>query len=483
MSQTFFWYDFETYGIDPARDWPAQFAGIRTDANFQEIGEPVNIYCKLPPDQLPSPEACLVTHITPDEANQKGFCEADFIRQINEQFSRPNTCVLGYNSIRFDDEVTRHSLYRNFFDPYAREWQNGCSRWDLVDLVRLCAALRPEGIVWPRNEDGTNSLKLDQLTVANGIAHEQAHDALSDVRATIAMAKLVRERQPKLFDYVLNNRLKVQVARQLDVMTGSPKPVIHISGMYSSARHCLGVVAPLAAHPVNKNEIAVYDLSVDPTEFLGLSSVEMQYRMFTSSEELNKRGMTRLPIKTIHINKAPVVVPLGTFRKEDQLRLNFDMGACERHYDLLFADNKKLRELRKKLAEVFAPREREAVDDPDLMLYRGGFFSRNDRSLMDRLRSTPPQDLGSQMLPFEDGRLEEMLFRYRARNWPEFLNAEEQNLWREHCRQRIMKGVGGRSLGYNDYQAHLQEMISEETDDSRRQVLLKVHAYTEALPK
>ncbi|WP_281645572.1 exodeoxyribonuclease I [Parendozoicomonas sp. Alg238-R29] len=471
---TFYFYDFETFGTDPARDWPCQFAGIRTDGNFREIGEPLNIYCRLPDDQLPHPEACLMTGITPDEANEKGVCEAAFIARINQEFSVPNTCVLGYNTIRFDDEVTRHSLYRNFQDPYAREWKNGCSRWDLIDVVRLCAALRPDGISWPRREDGTHSFKLEDLTKANGIVHEGAHDALSDVRATIAMARLVREVQPKLFDFVLSHRLKHQVAKQLDTISFRPRPVVHISGKYPAAKHCMAIVAPLGGHPTMKNEVIVYDLSVDPTPLLELSAEDIRHRMFTSTQVLQDEGVARIPVKTIRLNRSPIVVPWKTAREEDCERIGLDRSLCMKHYDMLFAESEVAKALRLKMAEVFNSGEREDSDDPDLMLYSGGFFSNEDRNLMAQIVNTPPVDLAGLSLPFSDGRLEEMLFRYRARNWPEYLNDQERVEWQVFRKQRLGHGE---KLNFQIYFERLESLLAEEVNPGRREVLINLYNY------
>jgi exodeoxyribonuclease-1 len=100
----------------------------------------------------------MVTGITPQEAREKGVNEAEFARRIHDLFTVPNTCVVGYNNIRFDDEVTRNIFYRNFYDPYAWSWQNRNSRWDLLDIMRACYALRPEGINWPENDEGLTEL-------------------------------------------------------------------------------------------------------------------------------------------------------------------------------------------------------------------------------------------------------------------------------------------------------------------------------------
>src|SRR5690606_8867344 len=207
------------------------------------IGEPLVQYCQPPQDLLPHPDACLITGITPQLARAKGIPENQFIANIHRELSAPGTCSVGYNSIRFDDEVTRYTLYRNFYDPYEREWRNGNSRWDIIDMVRACRALRPDGIEWPNNDDGKPSFELEHLTAANNLKHEAAHDALSDVYATIAVARLVKTRQPKLFDYLLKLRSKHEVAALLNL--AQRKPVLHVSGMFPAERGCVALVLPL----------------------------------------------------------------------------------------------------------------------------------------------------------------------------------------------------------------------------------------------
>ncbi|HEY3487270.1 MAG TPA: exodeoxyribonuclease I, partial [Gammaproteobacteria bacterium] len=232
MSTSFYWFDYETSGVDPARDRPVQFAGVRTDADFRPIGEPLTIYCRFSDDILPQPDSCLITGITPQLANARGMNEVEFARRIHEELSQPGTCAVGYNSIRFDDEVTRYLFYRNFYDPYEREYKNGNSRWDIIDMVRMCYALRPEGISWPQHEDGAPSFRLEHLSKANGIKHEAAHDALSDVYATIGMAKLIKEKQPRLYEYLYNLRQKQEVSRLLNLR--DRQPLLHTSSMFPS---------------------------------------------------------------------------------------------------------------------------------------------------------------------------------------------------------------------------------------------------------
>ncbi|MDD5273800.1 MAG: exodeoxyribonuclease I, partial [Methylovulum sp.] len=321
-SLSLYWHDYETFGIDPQRDRPAQFAGVRTDVDFNVLDTPLVIYCQLPADSLPHPDACAITGITPQLAGQKGVCEADFIRLIHAQLARPNTCTLGYNSIRFDDEVTRNGLYRNFYDAYAREWQHGNSRWDLLDVVRAAKALRPDGLQWPLDADGKPSFRLDQLTVANGIAHGNAHDALADVYATIALAKLIKDKQPRLYGFLWQHKGKDGALQLLQL--GSFTPVVHVSGMYPASGDCLAIVMPLCKHPGNNNGVIVYDLSVDPEPLLALSAEQIRQRLFTASQDLPE-GVSRIPLKTVHINKCPVLAPLSVIRPEDAERLRLNL--------------------------------------------------------------------------------------------------------------------------------------------------------------
>ncbi|NOX91750.1 MAG: exodeoxyribonuclease I [Gammaproteobacteria bacterium] len=470
-----YWHDYETFGVDPRRDRPVQFAGIRTDLDLNVIGEPLNVFCKPANDFLPHPKACLVTGITPQQALAEGVPEAEFIRQIHDEFSRPNTCVTGYNNLRFDDEVTRFTLYRNFFDAYAREWQNGNSRWDIIDVARLTHALRPEGIVWPTHENGKASFRLEQLTAANGIVHDAAHDAVSDVLATIAMARLIREKQPRLYNYVFTHRSKQAVAQQLNVI--NPIPVLHVSSMYPAERGCISLVAPLAQHPTNKNEIIVYDLRIDPAQFFSLNEEELKGRLFARQNELPE-SCIRLPVKTIHINKSPVVVPAKTLTPDAAARWQLDPQLAQQHLDQLLAQSS----FTKKLQEIYRTPAFEDISDPDFMLYSGGFFSNDDRARMEDIRNTPPENLAGLDLPFKDKRLAEMLFRYRARNYPDTLNDVEKNRWEEFRMARLTGASSGAGTSFDEYNECIAQLRdSGELNSAQRALLDKLDDYSQML--
>jgi exodeoxyribonuclease-1 len=433
VTSSIFWYDYETTGINPRNDRALQVAGIRTDAELNEIAAPINIYCQPSEDILPHPAACVITGITPDRLAEQGLSEADFMTRVHAELSAPGTCGAGYNTLRFDDEVTRYSLYRNFFDPYAREWQGGNSRWDLIDVVRTAYALRPEGIVWPE-EDGRVTLKLERLTAANGIDHGQAHDALSDVRATIALARLVREKQPKLYDYLFQLRSKQRVQDQIRLM----QPVVHISGRFSAARHYLGVVLPLAWHPQNRNALIVCDLHQDPSPLLEHDADTLRARLYTRRDDLLE-GELPVPLKLLHINRCPVVAPLSVLRPEDQVRLQLDMANYRQHVQRLTEGRELWQD---KLKAVYGREDFTPSEDPEQQLY-DGFLGDRDRRLCDQVRTAEPEHLARDEWPFDDARLPELLFRYRARNFADTLSVEEQDRWEVFCRKRLSDAGSG----------------------------------------
>ncbi|MBR7791471.1 exodeoxyribonuclease I [Undibacterium sp. FT147W] len=470
---TFLWHDYETFGAVPRRDRPAQFAAIRTDAELNEIGDELMLYCQPAPDFLPDPQACLITGITPQTCLQLGVPEHEFAKQIEAAFAQPGTIGVGYNTIRFDDEVTRFLFWRNLIDPYAREWQNNCSRWDILDVVRTAYALRPEGITWPRNEEGKVSFRLEHLTAANGLSHEAAHDALSDVRATIAMARLLKEKNPRLFDFCLSLRKKDRVMEEI----GWPvqKPFLHITGMIPAERGCISVMWPLAMHPTNKNEIIVWDLSADPSELFSLSSAEIQQRMFSKSSDLPE-GVSRLPIKTIHINKSPIVISnLKTLSAERAAHWGIDMTAVMTHAASA-ANAPDMAAIWEAVFDRSAANSSSADNDVDEDLYNG-FIGNGDRRLLNELRALPAEQLAQASAHFQDNRLEELLFRYRARNFPATLNADEAETWEQHRAARLHEGLCN-AMTVEQFFERI-DLLSEDADERAEEILGALYDYAE----
>lgn len=430
---SFYWHDYETWGATPSIDRPSQFAGVRTDEDLNILGEPLVIYCKPPEDVLPQPEACLVTGITPQHARQHGLSEPEFIARIHAELIQPGTCTVGYNSLRFDDEITRYTLYRNFYDPYEREWRNGNSRWDIIDMMRMVHALRPEGIEWPK-VDGITSFKLEGLTEANGISHASAHDAFSDVEATIALARLVKTKKPELYQYVLANKSKQAISKKIDI--ASKKPMLHISSRFPAARGCAGLVVPLAAHPSNGNAVIVYDLSVDPSPLEHLSAEELANRVFVSNDELPE-GVERLPIKLVHLNKCPILLPTKMLDDKAAKRFGIDKDVCEQHWRMLLN-----MEVEYKVRELYKLQRFDKKTDPEQMLY-DGFINDQDKQRMRELREANEADLTSTRFVFEDSRLNSILLSYKARHYPNALSAEERSEWQELKHARLIDGQPG----------------------------------------
>lgn len=424
---TFYVHDYETFGKNPALDRPVQFAGVRTDDDFNIIDDPLVIYCAPANDYLPQPEAVLITGITPRYALKHGVNEAEFCQKIHQQFSVAGTCTLGYNNIRFDDEVSRNIFYRNFYDPYAYNWQNGNSRWDLLDVVRACYALRPQGINWPKNANGLPSFQLEHLAKANGIQHLKAHDAMSDVYATIELAKLVKQAQPLLFKYFYHHRSKHKIKALINIENMTP--LVHVSGMFGVRRSNISLVAPLAWHPENKNAVIVCDLAADISP-LSLDVNTLREHLYTPKDSLNRQQIT-IPLKLVHINKCPILAPVNTWREKETKRLKIDLQYCLNQLESL-RQNPQITEKVNALFKQMTARPK--VNNVDTQLYCG-FFNDTDHNTIKKIQQTSPQNLPALNFCFQDPRLETLLFRFRARNYHNTLDDTEQRRWLEYRKE------------------------------------------------
>ena len=466
MTATFLFYDLETFGADPRRTRIAQFAAIRTDAELDEIEEPVSFFVKPADDLLPAPIATLITGIAPQDALRDGVNEAAAFARINDEMARPGTCSAGYNSLRFDDEFVRHGLYRDFYDPYEREWRGGNSRWDLLDALRLMHALRPEGIAWRAREDGGGtSFKLEHLAEDNGLRIGDAHEALSDVRATVGLARLFRKAQPRLWDYALKLRDKRFAGALLD--TTAMSPLLHVSQRYPASRMSAAPVLPLARHPSIDNRVIVFDLASDPESLLDLDAETILSRMYLRRDQLGE-GEGRVALKEVHLNKCPSLVAWDHLRDADFERLGIDPAEAEARAARLRAVGPALAE---KLRKVYAAEREREPGDVDAALY-DGFIDDADRRLFPQLRSTPPEALGTANFAFRDPRLPELLFRYRARNWPATLSAGERARWDAYRRERLLADSGLSESTLPAFFAEIETLRGEHAGNDAKLALL-----------
>ncbi len=450
MSETFLWHDYETFGADTRRDRPAQFAAVRTDAALEPVGEPLVLYCRPADDVLPHPDACLITGITPQQARAEGLPENEFAAAIAEVMERPGTCSVGFNNFRFDDEVTRHLFWRNFFDPYAREYANGNSRFDLIDLTRMTRALRPDGLNWPDRDDGTPSFRLEHLAAANGLDTRRAHDALADVEATLGLARLIRGAQPRLWNWALQLRQRHVASGLLE----SGKPLLHSSARLPARWCATAPVLPLAGHPSIRSQWLVWNLREHPGPYLDLAEEQLADLLWTPAADLPD-GRERLPVKLVRVNRCPMLAPMTVLDEAAASRLAIDPRQTEKHARLLSDAPEFIRRLQALFDQPATP-----AADPELALY-GGFVPKADLVLRDRIRTMTVEQLSALAEPFRDERLNELLFRYRARLWPDRLDDEERIRWKRYCRRRLVDDPELAVLRIDDYRARLQTLMGE----------------------
>ena len=466
MAQTFFFYDLETSGLNPRQDRIMQFAGQRTDMNLEPIGEPYNLLVMLNDDTLPSPDALMVTGITPQKTVEEGYTEAQFARMLSEEIFTPDTIAVGFNNIRFDDEFIRHLLWRNFHDPYEWSWKDGRSRWDLLDVVRLTRALRPEGINWPLDDKGEPSNRLELITSANGIAHENAHDALADVTALIAVTKLIKQKQPQLYDYLLKMRDK-KVVQQL-VNVDDKKPFVYASGRYDKEFAKTTVAFPLTTS--RNGGVVVYDLRYDPTPFVGLSEEKLAAKIFASWEERQAENFVKLPVKELQYNRCPAVAPLGVLEQGDGWqKISLDLKTVQKHQNILL----KHPDFAEKLRSIFENKPAfKKLPDPEAQLY-DGFLNDRDRLRVEAVRNADERELADFYPEFQDERLTPLLLHYKARNFPRSLSEDDLAQWEIWRAQHLQAQLPG-------FMASLQRLASTATDEQQF-ILQELQLWAEAV--
>lgn len=429
---TYYFYDLETSGLNPRLDRIMQFAGQRTDLDFNPIGEPDNILVTLADDTLPSPGAIMVTGITPQSTKQDGMTEREFCEFLLEKVATPSTTIMGYNSVRFDDEFVRHTLWRNFHDPYEWQWKDGRSRWDLLDVVRLTRALRPEGINWPVTPEGRPTNRLELITKENGITHEHAHDALSDVCALIAVTKLIHDKQPQLFDFLYKHRNKRDVADIVNL--DNPQPFVYATGRYPSATCHTSVAYPFA--PADNGNVLVFDLRYNLDELLegeaaAKAAGTLDFKKPFHERDPWERGFQPI-VKKLQYNHCPAVAPLGVLEKSDGWqKIDLSFETVQKNLQSL----KNHPEFIERMAKVKRPDYPPSVD-AESALY-DGFLDDHDRLLCSTVRNNGAEDLADYHPHFLDERLPELLLHYKAKNYPSALAADEVEKWEEYRTKRL----------------------------------------------
>ncbi|QWB90834.1 MAG: exodeoxyribonuclease I [Candidatus Saccharimonas sp.] len=467
--KTFFFYDLETSGFSPQNDRIMQFAGQRTDENLNRIGEPINILVRLNDDVLPSPSALMVTKISPQKTVEEGYTEAEFSKMLVEEYFTPDTVIVGYNNVRFDDVHIQHLLWRNFYPPYDWQWKDGRSRWDLLDVVRMIRALRPEGINWPfiiNEETGEKfaANKLELLTKENGILHENAHDAMSDVDGLIDVARLLKEKQPQIFDYLFKIRSKNEVQKLVNLE--NPKPFVYTSGRFKVEFEKTTVAFPIA--PAKNQNVIVWDLRFSPEKFIDWSEDQILENITADFETRSSDDFEPVAAKILQYNKCPAVAPMGVLTDEDQQRLKINLAEIQKNLDILrnnphFAEN--LRSAFERRSEVFQNKSSAEKTAPEARLFEG-FVSRSDDIKIEAVRNSTDRELADFHPDFADERLTDLLLHYKARNFPKSLSSQEKELWEEYRVENLQKMMP-------NFMKEFQEIANNQNLNSQEEYILE----------
>ncbi|XBC39206.1 MAG: exodeoxyribonuclease I [Buchnera aphidicola (Nurudea shiraii)] len=451
---TFLFYDYETFGIDTVLDKPAQFACIRTDINFNIVDIPLEFFCYPPVDYLPNPESILITGISPNYTRKYGTNEFEFSSKIYEQFSKPNTCIVGYNNIHFDDEITRNIFYRNFIDPYEWSWKNNNSRWDMLDVLRACYVLRPNGINWPFKKNlKVPSFKLSNISKFNNIDHSHAHSAISDVQATLEVAKLLKNKQPRLFNYFFKYRKKQELLKIVDIY--NIKPLIYISRFFGSERKNISVIAPISWNFYNQNILIGFDLTKSFKKFLA-------YFLNITTEMLNYKKLFEYGIVFVYMNRCPMLAPTNVISSKRMLKLGINYLVCNKNLSLIRSNHF----LKKKIQFINSCFVFSKKNDIDLQIY-DNFFSSSEKKVIKIIRAFLKENVFNRNLFISSSKVRSLLKRCIARNFSHMLNHTERIFWIQYCNKKINQD------SINKYTKKIIYLLKLNYNDFKNILLLK----------
>ncbi|AXN02018.1 Exodeoxyribonuclease I [Candidatus Purcelliella pentastirinorum] len=417
IKNTFLFYDYETFGINPSLDKPAQFAAIRTDFDFNIIDKPKIYYCKLPDDYLPNPESVLTHKISPQKANLLGVSESKFAKLIYKLFLKKKNCIIGYNNIKFDDFFTRNIFYRNFFHPYMWSWYNGNNNWDLINIIRSCYLLCPKNIKWPYKKNGIPSFRLEDFVKINKYKNIDSHDAMSDVYATILIIKSIKKKKPKFFNFLFNNRKKNQLLSL--IKKNKNIPFIYISNIFDVKKNIINIILPIKIY--KKNVLVALNIMKDISLFLNNNINDKEKYLFNK----NKKSS----IIEIYLNKCPIIIPINLLNEISCKRLKINKKKYMKNID--FIKKYKIHKKIKNIYDYHKINDFKYKDNIDCQLYKR-FFTNKDYQLMEIIRKTNVNKLKLIDLDKYDERFKNLLFRYRARNFYYTLNNTEKKKWDKH---------------------------------------------------
>ena len=459
------WYDYETSGRDPAADRPIQLGWQVTDPGMDPVADADSLLIRLPDDVLPSPGAMLVHQILPEIHQREGISEAELANHL-EQLIAPRTLVAGYNSRGFDDKFTQHVFYRSLRDPYVWQYADGRGRFDLYPVVLTYFVLAPSALRWPEDHGGRPRFKLDRIGPLNRLDQglKRAHDASADVAVTARLAKQLALHDPDLFASCLKRIDKHFVTDQIraDGRSEGLLEITPFAGWDQGFVRDLWVPFRLSER---SNDYVAIDLNCDPQAVMA-GLIQLVESPITDRFELRKQ-VRELGLQTVRINAQPMFFRRGTLEPEVKARLEAfgrDEVRQNQHLDVWhhIQDSPAFKQLYQLAVQVLAEPEQVIPDDVDFALYSGGFLSAHDKDLLASLPLMDPEGLSQWTQSFDDPRYEELLFRYRARNFPRSLTQGEWKRWQKIRRDKLM-GIQQVNTRASRIQDELLE-ISRRTD-------------------
>ena len=459
MEKTYLFYDIETTGLNKCFDQVIQFAAIRTDLALKEL-ERYECYIKINQDVLPSPMAFITHRISLSTLEEKGVNELEAMVQIHKLFNIPGTISVGYNTLRFDDEFLRFSFYRNLLPPYTHQYANGCSRMDIYPMTVMYHLYKKERLNWPEN-----NLKLENISRKNNFADGAAHNAMTDVIATLNLARCLHQ-DIKVWDYLIgffDKQIDQERYQQLVGQKNHHLPIgIMIDGKFGPEQNYQCAVTPIGTHHHYKNQQLWLRLDfaklndAKPDDFIQYTHV--------ISKKTGEPGLI-LPMKTRFLQ--PYLIKQQPFIVEMASRLTQNKALFER------------------ISSYYQNYTYPKVANLDVGagLYENGFLSYQDQNTCKQIHQSAPQEKMAAIRKLSEFYLQELGIRMIGRHFHGFLNQEEKKSYQEYINlinsedNHLSDYVGRQRFTRKIAFQEIQTLLSQQLDNEQQLILKELSNY------
>jgi exodeoxyribonuclease I len=465
----FVFYDFETSSSNKYWGQIIQIGAILTNENLEELDR-YDARCRLSPGIIPEAMALIVNKSSPKMLKGSNLSHYEMIRQFVDTLKKwGKATYVGFNSIEFDEEFLRCTLFQTLEYPYLTS-TNGNTRGDILSLARAANLYYPNTLKNSINKKGNAVYKLDQMAPLNGIKHGDAHSAIGDVVATVGVAKIIAKKAPNVWKASL---LTMDKNQSLELIKSE---LYFCTNEYFYGKSRPYVQAFVCQHPQYQWPLC-FDLKHDPNIFLKMSIKELESAMKKNPKFL----------RTVRHNKHPVIMNPSYGNEFDEYKTIGKDTLSKRAK--LIKNDKEFAEKVSIIKQAEADEKDQSKSQEDVYneesIYKK-FTSNEDNKVMPEFHDADWDKKISVMSKFKDERLVYFGKKLIYMEKPELLSKSEYNSIHKDTAKKLLSTNNEKwntiPRTYSEIDT-LREKFEREGQPEKLIILDEINAYVEDLEK